>query len=97
MHAGVFNQTQDFQELMGEFSQLYPVEVLQEMLNGSLSNPDFNISALLPSGLAYTDPQFFHNQASNISSTTQVCRVLHSVANLLQPNFRLEAEAGLKV
>ncbi|CAL5221153.1 g3292 [Coccomyxa viridis] len=68
---GVFNQTQDFQEAMAEFSQLYPVEILQEMLNGSLSNPSFNISSLLPAGLAYTDPQFFHNQASNISSTTQ--------------------------
>ncbi len=72
MLAGVFNQTQDFQEAMAEFSQLYPVEILQEMLNGSLSNPSFNISSLLPAGLAYTDPQFFHNQASNISSTTQV-------------------------
>ena len=72
MHAGVFNQTQDFQELMAEFSQLYPVEILQELLNGTLTNPSFNISSLLPSGLAFTDPQFFHDQASNISSTTQV-------------------------
>ena len=71
MFVGVFNHTQDFQEAMAEFSQLYPVEILQEMLNGSLSNPSLNISSLLPSGLAYTDPQFFHDQASNITSTTQ--------------------------
>ena len=73
MRAGAFNQTQDFQELVAEFSQLYPVVILQELLNGTLTNPSFNISSLLPSGLAFTDPQFFHDQAANISSTTQVC------------------------
>ena len=73
MLAGVFNKTQDFQEAMAEFSQLYPVKILQELLNGTLSNPGFNISSLLPAGLAYTDPHFFHSEASNITSTTQVC------------------------
>ena len=72
MLAGAFNQTQDFQEAIAEFSQLYPVEILQELLNGTLSNPSFNLSSLLPAGLAYTDPKFFHDQASNISSSTQV-------------------------
>lgn len=68
----MFNQSQDFIELVNEFSQLYPVEVLQEVLNGSLSNPNFNITSLLPSGVSYTDPKFFHDQASNISSSLQV-------------------------
>ena len=73
MHVGAFNQSQDSQELLAEFSQLYPVEILQAVLNGSLNNPSFNISSLLPSGLAYTDPEFFHNQAANVTSTLQVC------------------------
>ena len=73
MHAGAFNQTQDAQELMAEFSQLYPVEILQAVLNGSLNNPSFSVLSLLPSGLAYTDPKFFHDQAANVTSTLQAC------------------------
>ena len=57
---------------MAEFSQLYPVEILETFLNGSLHNPDFNISSLLPSGIAYKDPKFFDDSGSNITSSLQV-------------------------
>ena len=57
---------------MTEFSQLYPIEILETFLNGSLHNPDFNISSLLPSGIAYKDPKFFDDSGSNITSSLQV-------------------------
>lgn len=57
---------------MAEFSQLYPVEILETFLNGSLHNPAFNISSLLPSGIAYKDPKFFDDSGSNITSSLQV-------------------------
>ena len=72
LRAGIFNHTQDYEELVAEFSQLYPVEILETFLNGSLHNPGFNISALLPSGIAYKDPKFFDDTGSNITSSLQV-------------------------
>ena len=72
LRAGIFNRTQDYEELVTEFSQLYPVEVLETFLNGSLHKPDFNISSLLPSGIAYKDPKFFDDSGSNITSSLQV-------------------------
>ena len=48
---------------MAEFSQLYPVEILETFLNGSLHNPAFNISSLLPSGIAYKDPNSLMTRA----------------------------------
>ena len=72
MHAGAFNLTQDWEELAQEFSMLYPVETLQAVLNGSLNNPSFDVSSLLPSGVSFQDPKFFDDQAVNVSSTLQV-------------------------
>lgn len=72
LRAGVFNLTGDLQALADEYTQLYPVEVLQQVLSRSLSNPDFDVSSLLPSGVSFMDPQFFHDQAVNVSSSLQV-------------------------
>ena len=71
-HAGAFNLTQDWEELAQEYSQLYPVEILQAVLNGSLNDPSFDVTSLLPSGVSFQDPMFFDDQASNVSSTLQV-------------------------
>ena len=71
MRAGAFNLTQDWEELQDEFQQLYPVAVLQAALNGSLHDPGFNLSSLLPSGVSFQDPMFFNDQGSNVSSQTQ--------------------------
>jgi hypothetical protein len=70
--AGVFNKTQDWEELLTEFSHLYPVEVLKTLLDGSLKDPDFDVTSLLPSGVAFSDPEFFNDAASNVSSAVTV-------------------------
>jgi len=75
MHAGAFNLTQDWEELAQEFSMLYPVETLQTVFNGSLNDPNFDVSTLLPSGVSFQDPKFFDDQAVNVSSTLQVSLV----------------------
>ena len=71
MRAGAFNLSQDWEELQDEFQQLYPIAVLQAALNGSLHDPSFNLSALLPSGVSFQDPLFFDDQGSNVSSQAQ--------------------------
>ena len=70
--AGAFNLTQDWEELAQEFTQLYPVEITQAVLNGSLNDPNFDVSSLLPSGVSFKDPLFFDDEAFNVSSTLQV-------------------------
>ncbi|CAL5229145.1 g12419 [Coccomyxa viridis] len=72
---GAFNQTQDWEELAQEFTQLYPVEIMQSILNGSLNDPDFDVSSLLPSGVSFQDPMFFDDQGFNVSSTLQLIYV----------------------
>lgn len=81
LHAGAFNATQDWEELAEEYSQLYPVEVTQALLNGSFHDPDFDVSSLLPSGVSFTDPEFFNDMGSNVSSTLQVrgCLMMRSL------------------
>lgn len=54
---------------------LYPVETLQTVFNGSLNDPNFDVSTLLPSGVSFQDPKFFDDQAVNVSSTLQVSLV----------------------
>lgn len=70
--AGAFNLTQDWEELAQEFTQLYPVEITQSIVNGSLNDPNFDVSSLLPSGVSFQDPMFFDDQGFNVSSTLQV-------------------------
>ncbi len=77
MHAGLLNATQDWQELVEEFSQLYPAQILEAAFNGSLKDPDFDVSSLLPSGVSFQDPEFFDDQGFNVSSTTQVVTRMH--------------------
>jgi hypothetical protein len=74
--AGAFNASQDCEELLSEASQLYPVEVLKALLDSSLKDPDFDFTSLLPSGVAFTDPQFYSNTAVNVSSTLQVLQAM---------------------
>ena len=73
IHVGALNLTQDYEEAQAELQELYPVEIFQSILNGSFNDPNFDITNLLPSGVSYTDPQFFSDNAVNVSSTLQVC------------------------
>ena len=84
LRAGAFNLTQDWEELQDEFQQLYPVAVLQAALNGSLHDPSFNLSALLPSGVSFQDPLFFDDQGFNVSSQTQA-RIEFAMVQLEPP------------
>ena len=103
LHAGAYNATQDWEELAEEYSQLYPVEVTQALLNGSFHDPDFDVSSLLPSGVSFTDPEFFNDMGSNVSSTLQVSgclmmspasRVLYSMCSLLSMKDKYHTSYG---
>ncbi len=74
--AGLFNETKDAMELLEEFSQLYPIEMLKVVFNGSLHDPKFDATSLLPTGVTFTDPQFFSNVASNVTSSSRVCSLV---------------------
>ena len=71
-------------ELLEEFSDLYPIEVLKAVFNGSLHDPNFDATSLLPTGVSFTDPQFFSDSASNVSSSSRVSflvqmQAMHSI------------------
>ena len=70
--AGLFNQTQDAIEILEEVYHLYPIEVLKVVVNGSLHDPEFDATSLLPTGVSFTDPRFFSDSASNVSSSSRV-------------------------